>query len=224
MNTILSNDWQEILDHEFKKDYFQALERFLQQEYATKLIFPPKEDIFNAFRLTPYYQVKVVILGQDPYHDDFQAHGLCFSVRRGIKLPPSLRNIFKELKADYSYEIPSHGNLESWSKQGVLLMNTVMTVRAHEAASHSKKGWEIFTDQVIIELNKRDKPIIFVLWGNYARSKKTLITQAQHKVIESAHPSPLSASRGFFGSRPFSTINSVLSNWGEEEINWKIEN
>lgn len=223
MRRVVSADWATVLASEFEKEYYLSLEQQLKNEYASSLIFPPEEYIFSALELTPFNDVRVVILGQDPYHDDFQAHGLCFSVKKGVKLPPSLRNIFKELNAEYGYPLPTHGNLEKWAKQGVLLLNSVLTVRAHEAASHSNLGWQLFTDRVIAELNRREKPIIFVLWGNYARTKKMLITSTQHIVLEAAHPSPLSAHRGFFGSKPFSSINKILRDWNEKEIDWEIE-
>lgn len=219
----IGNDWQSICEQEFKQEYFIELEKKIDHAYGTEAVFPPEELIFNAFRRTSYKDVKVVLLGQDPYHDDGQAHGLCFSVQRGVKVPPSLRNIFKELQQEMNCELPKHGNLESWADQGVLLLNTVLTVKAHEAASHSKMGWETFTDHIIEALNRREKPIIFILWGNYARSKSKLITGEQHVIIESAHPSPLSANRGFFGSRPFSKVNHILSTWNEQKIDWTIK-
>ena len=223
MKEIFKNDWKNVLEEELRKDYYINMREFLIQEYKTQQIFPKAKDIFNAFHLTAYNDVKVVIIGQDPYHDDNQAHGLCFSVKKNVKIPPSLRNIYKELSTDCGCYIPKHGNLEKWAKQGVLLLNAVLTVRAHKAASHSKIGWEIFTDQVITILNEREKPIIFLLWGNFARTKKKLITNKQHYIIESAHPSPLSATRGFFGSRPFSKINTILEETNQVPIDWQIE-
>jgi len=223
MSEVFMNDWQELLNDELQQDYYIKMREFLIQEYKTKQIFPKAKDIYNAFHLTPYHEVKVVIIGQDPYHNDFQAHGLCFSVQKNVDIPPSLRNIYKELASDCGCYIPKHGNLEKWAKQGVLLLNAVLTVRAHEAASHAKIGWERFTDYVISVLNAREEPIVFLLWGNFARSKKKLITNSQHIIIESAHPSPLSASRGFFGSRPFSKINTILTEHNQEVIDWQIE-
>jgi len=219
----LTGDWKTLLDPEMEKDYFVKMLNILKDEYESQDVFPPKEDVFSAFNMTGFREVKVVILGQDPYHDVGQAHGLCFSVNKGIKIPPSLRNIYKELNSDLNCRIPSHGNLEKWAKQGVLMINAVLTVRAHEAASHSKIGWTLFTDQVITMLNERKDPLIFLLWGNYARTKKKLITNTRHIIIESAHPSPLSASRGFFGSKPFSRINLELRAMGKDTIDWQID-
>ncbi len=217
------NDWQEILQNECSKDYFQAMHTFLVQEYKTKEVFPKEEQLYNAFHLTPYSDVKVVILGQDPYHNYGQAHGLSFSVQPDVDIPPSLKNIYKELQTDCGCEIPNHGFLEKWANQGVLLLNTVLTVRAHEPRSHRKIGWERFTDCVISTLNQRDEPMVFLLWGKDARMKKKFITQQQHLVIESAHPSPLSAYRGFFGSRPFSQINQWLIENDYKPIDWQID-
>lgn len=223
MNKNIGNDWQSICDNEFSQLYFVQLEEKVDIAYRDHLVFPPEDCIFNAFRYTPYHKVKVVLLGQDPYHDDGQAHGLCFSVQKGIKFPPSLRNIFKELTNEFGYVLPEHGNLEGWAQQGVLLLNSILTVQAHEPASHSSWGWETFTDHIISTLNLRKEPIIFLLWGNYARSKKKLITGVQHVILESAHPSPLSASRGFFGSKPFSKVNEILEAWNQTVINWNID-
>lgn len=223
MKDLLSLDWQKVLQEEFNKDYFSDLVNFLEEEYLSGEVFPPKEQIFNAFKYTSYNQIKVVMIGQDPYHDVNQAHGLCFSVQKGVKIPPSLRNIYKELHSDLGCSIPSHGNLEKWAKQEVLLLNAVLTVKAHEAASHSKIGWHNFTDAVIKVMNERAEPVIFVLWGNFAKSKKKLITNDRHIIIESAHPSPLAASRGFFGSRPFSKINEALEGLNKTPIDWQIE-
>lgn len=219
---LLPEDWRSALGAALRTDSFRNLGSFLEREYAEKLIFPPADDLFSAFRLTPLEKVRAVILGQDPYHDDGQAHGLAFSVRPGIPLPPSLRNIFRELHDDLGCAVPENGSLIPWAKQGVLLLNTVLTVRAHQAASHKKHGWEEFTDSVISLLSSREKPLIFVLWGAPAQKKKSLIAD-RHIVIESAHPSPLSAYRGFFGSRPFSQINRILKEHGEEPIDWKPE-
>ncbi|MGM7634793.1 uracil-DNA glycosylase [Bacillus sp. Hm123] len=216
----LTNDWAELLQGEFEQPYYLQLQEFLKQEYATKTIYPNMYDIFNAFHFTPYKEIKVVILGQDPYHGPNQAHGLSFSVQPEVPLPPSLRNIFKELSQDVGCEIPTNGSLIPWAKQGVLLLNTVLTVRQGEANSHRKKGWERFTDRVIACINEREKPVIFILWGRPAQSKLALIDQSKHKIIQAPHPSPLSASRGFFGSRPFSQANDFLQELGETPVNW----
>jgi uracil-DNA glycosylase len=197
--------------------------QFLEEEYKTKTIFPPKEDLFTCFKACPYEDVKVVMLGQDPYHEVGQAHGLCFSVRKGVKIPPSLRNMYKELKTDLDIDMPSHGYLIDWAKQGVFMMNAVMSVVEGKAGSHQKKGWETFTDHAIQALNEHESGIVFLLWGNWAQKKAELITNPQHKIITSAHPSPLSASRGFFGSRPFSKTNAYLKEMGRTPIEWKIE-
>lgn len=215
----LDNQWDLLLDGEFEKPYYQELRRFLINEYKTKTIYPDMYDIFNALKLTPYDKVKAVILGQDPYHEPGQAHGLCFSVKRGTRKPPSLVNIFKELKDDLGIPIPDHGFLEGWAREGVLLLNTVLTVEAHRANSHKGKGWEVFTDRVISLLNERKEPIVFILWGANARSKKTLITNHEHLILESVHPSPLSAHNGFFGGRYFSKTNAFL----KEPIHWALD-
>lgn len=217
---ILSNDWAPLLEDEFEKPYYQALRSFLKEEYKTQMIHPDMNDIFNALHYTPYENVKVVILGQDPYHGANQAHGLSFSVQPGITPPPSLRNMYKELKEDVGCEIPNHGYLKQWADEGVLLLNTVLTVRDGQAHSHRGKGWETFTDRVIQLISDRDKPAVFILWGRPAQTKKTLINVDKHVIIESPHPSPLSASRGFFGSRPFSKANDALIAMGDEPINW----
>ena len=196
--------------------------QFLDEEYAQKTIYPPREDVFTCFTSCPLQDVKVVILGQDPYHQPQQAHGLCFSVKKGVPVPRSLKNIYRELKDDLGVDAPSHGCLLEWARQGVFLMNTVMTVREGEAYSHNKKGWEVFTDTVISVLNEQEQGIVFVLWGNHAQKKARLITGAQHRIIQSAHPSPLSASRGFFGSKPFSTINTCLKEMGRTPIDWRL--
>lgn len=216
---MINKKWDIVLEEEFKKDYFKKLGIFIKNEYKKKTIFPPYENIFDALRFTDYDDVKVVILGQDPYHGLGEAHGLSFSVKEGIKMPPSLLNIFKELKSDLGIE-RNQTDLTDWAKQGVLLLNSIMTVEQDKPLSHKNKGWEIFTDNIIGYLNKREKPVIFLLWGNFARSKKSLITNSRHKIIESAHPSPLSASRGFFGSKPFSKCNNYLEELGIEKINW----
>ena len=220
--SLLPEDWRFALEPILRTDSFRNLGAFLEKEYAEQTVFPPVEDLFSAFRLTPLEKVRVVILGQDPYHDDGQAHGLAFSVRPGIPFPPSLRNIFRELHDDIGCAVPASGSLIPWAKQGVLLLNTVLTVRAHHAASHQKHGWEQFTDGVISYLSSRGKPLIFVLWGAPAQKKKSLIDTARHSVIESVHPSPLSAYRGFFGSRPFSQINRILLLNGESPIDWQL--
>ena len=212
------NDWDDILKDEFRKEYYLRLRQFLKEEYSSYVVYPDMYDIFNALKSTAYSDVKAVILGQDPYHEPGQAHGLCFSVKEGIQPPPSLVNIFRELKSDLGIDPPPHGCLQQWADRGVLLLNSVLTVRAKKAGSHRNKGWEIFTDRVIGLLGQREKPMVFILWGNYARSKKTLIDQSRHLVIESVHPSPLSASRGFFGGRYFSRTNEFL----DEPIDWKI--
>jgi uracil-DNA glycosylase len=216
--------WKTELASEFDKPYFQQLQDFLKKERQTETVFPPEEDVFSAFELTPYSEVNVLLLGQDPYHDNNQAHGLCFSVRPGIKLPASLINIFKELKDDVGFDIPNNGCLIPWAKQGILMLNTVLTVRAHTANSHKKKGWEIFTDYVIQKVNEKPEPVVFVLWGKDAQKKLNLIDTTRHKVIQSAHPSPFSARNGFFGSKPFSAINNALRDMGKPEIDWQIPN
>ena len=216
----LPSCWKSALKGEFESSYFHELTEFVAAERRQHDVFPPEEDVFNAFRLTPLSQVRVVILGQDPYHDIGQAHGLCFSVRPGVKLPPSLRNIYKELQEDLGHLPANHGCLSSWADQGVLLLNTVLTVRAHEANSHQKKGWETFTDSVLKIVNEQSR-VLFVLWGKPAQKKLGLIDE-RHFVIKSAHPSPLSARRGFFGSRPFSTINEQLESYGMPAINWEL--
>ncbi len=214
--------WQTILAEELTKPYFQQLQNFLQQERESQTIFPPEEDVFSALKLTPYEQVNVFLLGQDPYHDDNQAHGLCFSVKPGIKPPPSLANIYKELQEDVGFKIPNNGYLVPWAKQGILMLNAVLTVRAHTPNSHKNKGWEKFTDAIITKVNQKQNPVIFVLWGTYAQKKIKLIDTEKHTIIQSAHPSPLSARRGFFGSKPFSSINSALRSFGKPEIDWQI--
>ncbi|MGG3445665.1 uracil-DNA glycosylase [Bacillus nitratireducens] len=224
MENILQNDWGPLLGPEFEKEYYQNLANFLKEEYEEHVIYPKVEDIFNALQYTSYENTKVVILGQDPYHGPNQAHGLSFSVQPGIKTPPSLLNMYKELRDEYGYEIPSNGYLVKWAEQGVLLLNTVLTVRQGEANSHKGKGWEHFTDRVIELLNDREKPVIFILWGRHAQAKKKLITNTNHHIIESVHPSPLSARRGFFGSKPYSKVNTILANMGEREIDWEIPN
>ncbi len=218
----ISNDWQEALKEEFRKPYYRKLYDTVRQEYSTRRIFPPSDYIFNAFHLTPLKDVKVVILGQDPYHGEGQAHGLCFSVKPEVEIPPSLVNIYKELHDDLGCEIPNHGYLTKWAKQGVLLLNTVLTVRAHQANSHRGIGWEEFTDAAIRILDVQERPIVFILWGRPAQMKKSMLHNPQHLVLEAPHPSPLSAYRGFFGSRPFSQTNRFLEEHGIEPIDWQI--
>ena len=218
------NDWQELLAAEFAKDYYQKLRPFLIREYRTKTIYPDMYDIFNALHYTSYRDVKVVILGQDPYHGPNQAHGLSFSVQPGVAAPPSLVNIFTELQNDLGCYIPNNGYLKKWAEQGVLLLNTSLTVVAGQANSHRSIGWEIFTDHIISLLNERRDPLVFILWGNNALAKTGLITNPEHYIIKSPHPSPLSASRGFFGSKPFSKANHFLRSLGKEPIDWQIEN
>lgn len=216
---MINKKWDVVLNEEFKKEYFAKLGKFVKSEYRNKTIFPEYKNIFNCLRLTDYDEVKVVIIGQDPYHGEKEAHGLCFSVQEGVKMPPSLGNIFKELKSDLGIN-RTKTDLTDWAKQGVLLLNAIMTVEKDKPLSHKDKGWEIFTDNIIKYLNEREKPVIFVLWGSFARSKKELIDLDKHFVIESAHPSPLSASRGFLGSKPFSKINNILRETNQEIIKW----
>ena len=220
---MIGNDWDQLLESEYKKEYFTKLESFVKSEYENKIIYPKMNEIYNAFRYTSFNDIKVVIIGQDPYHGENQAEGLCFSVKKGVQKPPSLVNIFKELQEDLGCPIPKEGSLIQWTKQGVLLLNAVLTVEKDKAASHRAKGWEIFTDEVIRLVNKKETPVVFILWGNYARSKKELITNDKHFIIESAHPSPLSAYNGFFGSKPFSKTNNFLISNGLEPINWEIK-
>lgn len=216
---MINKKWDIVLKDELKKEYFKKLGIFVKNEYKHKTIFPPYNNIFDALRFTDYDEVKVVILGQDPYHGLGEAHGLSFSVKEGVAMPPSLQNIFKELNNDLGIK-RNKSDLTDWAKEGVLLLNSIMTVEKDKPLSHKDKGWEIFTDTIIKKLNDREKPVIFVLWGSFARSKKELITNKRHKIIESVHPSPLSAHRGFFGSRPFSKINNYLKEMNEKEINW----
>ena len=219
----INGDWLEALKDEFKKDYYKQLFEKVNEEYRTRLIFPPANDIFNAFHLTPLKDVKVVILGQDPYHGNNQAHGLCFSVKPEVEIPPSLVNIYKELHDDLGCTIPDHGYLVKWAKQGVLMLNTVLTVRAHQANSHRGIGWEEFTDAAIRVLNTQDRPIVFILWGRPAQMKKAMLNNQKHLILEAPHPSPLSSYRGFFGSRPFSKTNQFLEANGVEPIDWQID-
>ncbi|MBR0132805.1 MAG: uracil-DNA glycosylase [Lachnospiraceae bacterium] len=222
--SAIANDWLPAIGAEFKKPYYKELYNFVREEYNTKQIFPKADDIFNAFHLTPLSEVKVVILGQDPYHNVGQAHGLSFSVQPGIEIPPSLVNIYKEMHDDIGTYIPDNGCLTKWAEQGVLLLNTVLTVRAHQAASHAGHGWEQFTDAVISAVNCEDRPIVFMLWGSPARKKKAMLDNPKHLILEAPHPSPLSVYRGFFGSRPFSKANEFLKKNGVKEIDWQIEN
>lgn len=219
----INNDWLEALGTEFKKPYYRQLFQKVNEEYATHQVFPPADDIFNAFHLTPLSKVKVVIFGQDPYHGEGQAHGLCFSVKPEVAIPPSLVNIYQELRDDLGCQIPTHGYLTKWAEQGVLMLNTVLTVRAHEANSHKGIGWEEFTDAAIRILNEQDRPIVFILWGRPAQMKKRMLNNPKHLILESPHPSPLSAYRGFFGSKPFSQTNAFLEKNGITPIDWQIE-
>lgn len=224
MSDILKNDWKDYLYPEFEKDYYKNLRQFLINEYNSKVIYPNMYDLFNALHFTSYADTKVVILGQDPYHGPNQAHGLSFSVNPGVKIPPSLVNIYKELHTDLNCYIPNNGYLKKWADQGVLLLNTVLTVRAGEANSHKNKGWEEFTTKIIKILNEKETPVVFILWGNNAIAKEKLITNPKHLIIKSVHPSPLSASRGFFGSKPFSKTNDFLISTNQKPIDWQIEN
>ena len=219
----ITNDWLDEIGSEFRKPYYKELSDFVLNEYKNNIIYPDSSDIFNAFHLTPLKEVKVVILGQDPYHGEGQAHGLCFSVKPGIKIPPSLMNIYKELKDDLDCKIPNNGYLIKWAKQGVLMLNTVLTVRANQANSHRGKGWEEFTDTVIKAVNKQDRPIVFILWGSPARKKKAMLNNPKHLILEAPHPSPLSSYRGFFSSKHFSKTNNFLKKHGLSPIDWQIE-
>lgn len=219
----IGNSWDQLLMDEFKKDYYLKLRQFLKQEYSTQTVFPHMNNIFNALKYTAYEDVKAVILGQDPYHGEGQAHGLCFSVQRGIEPPPSLKNIFKELNSDLGIPEPNHGELTAWAKQGVLLLNTVLTVRKGQANSHRGMGWEIFTDKIIELLNVREKSIVFLLWGSPAKAKAKLITNPKHYILSAVHPSPLSAYNGFFGCKHFSKTNEILQSIGSSPINWNLD-
>ncbi len=223
LKELMHESWQDILVDEFEKPYIKDLESYLDNEYQEYNIFPNKEDIFSAFKYTSYNNAKVLLLGQDPYHGIGQAHGLSFSVLPNISLPPSLKNIYKELESDLGYLPSKNGTLISWAEQGVLLLNSVLTVRQSEANSHKDKGWEKFTDMVITKLNEKSEPVIFLLWGNYAKKKSKLITDKKHIIIEGIHPSPLSAYGGFFGSKPFSTVNNALKSINNKEIDWEIK-
>jgi uracil-DNA glycosylase len=224
MKVDLPESWNEVLKAEFAKPYFKELAAFVAAERKKEEVFPPEDEVFSAFNLTPYDQVRVLLLGQDPYHDNNQAHGLCFSVKPGITAPPSLKNMYKELATDIpGFKAPNHGYLVPWAKQGMLMINAVLTVRAHTPASHADHGWETFTDEVIRKVNEKKDPVVFALWGGYAQKKKKLITGKHHTVIEAAHPSPLSVKK-FFGSKPFSRINDALKAAGKPEIDWTLAN
>lgn len=220
MDVRIEPSWKEILKEEFEKPYFKELTDFVREEYQTKTVFPPPADIFKAFDLCPFDQVKVVILGQDPYHGPGQAHGLCFSVNRGVPIPPSLKNIYKEIQSDLGVTPPTHGNLEHWAKQGVFLLNATLTVIARQAGSHQKKGWETFTDEVIRLIAEKKDHVVFMLWGAYAQNKAWMIDEGKHLVLQAPHPSPLSAHRGFFGCKHFSQANGFLEEYGLEGIRW----
>ena len=220
---MIENDWLQAVGGEFKKPYYAQLYKFIKEEYNTKVIYPPADDIFNALHLTPLSKVKVLILGQDPYHNEGQAHGLCFSVKPEVDIPPSLENIYKELKDDLGCKIPNNGYLVKWAEQGVLMLNTVLTVRAHQANSHQGRGWEQFTDAIINAVNAQDRPIVYMLWGKPAQSKIPMLTNPKHLILKAPHPSPLSAYRGFFGCKHFSQANEFLEKNGIEPIDWQIE-
>lgn len=223
MAVNIGRDWHRVLAGEFEKPYYLKLREFLKEQYANETVYPSMDDLWSAFRETGFEDVKVVIIGQDPYHGPGQAHGMSFSVKEGVKIPPSLRNMLKELQGDLGCEIPEHGSLTKWAKQGVLLLNTVLTVRAGEANSHKGQGWETFTDEVIRKLSDRETPIVFVLWGRPAQMKRQLIDISRHAILESVHPSPLSAHRGFLGSKPYSKINQQLTEWGMEPIDFCLK-
>ncbi len=221
--SMINNDWLAELKDEFSKPYYKELYNFVKNEYNTRVVYPPADDIFNALHLTPLKDVKVLILGQDPYHEVNQAHGLCFSVLPGNQTPPSLQNIYKELQDDIGCRIPNNGYLSKWADQGVLLLNTVLTVRAHEAFSHKGKGWETFTDRIIEALNRQNRPIVYMLWGSPAQAKASMLNNPQHLILKAPHPSPLSAYRGFFGCKHFSKCNEFLKSHNIEPIDWQIE-
>lgn len=220
----LTNGWAKALNDEFKKDYYRELYNFIKEEYTNNIVYPESKNVFSALELTDIDDVRVVILGQDPYHEPGQAHGLCFSVQPSVKAPPSLENIYKELKDDIGCYIPNNGYLVKWAKQGVLLLNTVLTVRAHAANSHKGHGWETFTDAIISKVNEKDTPVVFILWGSPAQKKIPMLTNPKHLILKAPHPSPLSSYRGFFGSKPFSQTNDFLVKNGMEPIDWQIEN
>lgn len=221
--SILKNDWKPLLQNEFQKHYYLELREFLKDEYQNETIYPPMKDVFNALHYTSYEDTKVVIIGQDPYHGPNQAQGLSFSVQHGVRIPPSLRNIYKELHADLEIPIPEHGSLVDWAKSGVLLLNTVLTVREKQPGSHRGKGWEQLTNKIIEHVNAKEDPVVFILWGRHAQEKESFITNENHLIIKSAHPSPFSANRGFFGSRPFSQANQFLIRAGREPVEWEID-
>jgi uracil-DNA glycosylase len=224
MNVKIEPGWAKVLEPEFEKPYFEGIVKFLKEEKAAgKIIYPPGPEIFNAFTLTPFEQVKAVLIGQDPYHGAGQAHGLCFSVRKGVTVPPSLVNMYKELKADLDINPPGHGFLEQWAKQGLLMLNASLTVEAGKPMSHSKIGWEQFTDAVIRTISEKKEGVVFLLWGKFAQQKEALIDTSKHFVLKAAHPSPFSATAGFFGSRPFSQTNKLLKQQGKEPINWQLD-
>ena len=218
----MTTDWNPVLRGEFDQEYWGELQSFVRDERSRATVYPPHEDVFAALHLTPYADTRVLILGQDPYHGPGQAHGLCFSVRPGVRIPPSLVNIHKELHADLGIPVPDHGNLEGWARQGVLLLNATLAVRAGQAGSHQGKGWERFTDEVITAVNDKPEHVVFILWGGYARKKKALIDRSRHTIVESPHPSPLSAHNGFFGSKPFSQTNDALVAHGQPPIDWTL--
>ena len=220
---MLQNDWLEAVGGEFKKPYYTDLYKFVKEEYSSEIVYPPSDDIFNAMHLTPLSEVKVLILGQDPYHNQGQAHGLCFSVQPDVAIPPSLKNIYKELQSDLGCAIPNNGYLVKWAKQGILMLNTVLTVRAHKPLSHQGKGWEQFTDAIIEAVNAQDRPIVYMLWGKPAQRKASMLNNPKHLVLKAAHPSPLSASHGFFGCKHFSQANQFLEENGMQPIDWQIE-
>lgn len=221
---MLQNDWLEAIGGEFKKPYYAELYKFVKEEYSNEIVYPPSDDIFNAMHLTPLSEVKVLILGQDPYHNQGQAHGLCFSVQPDVTIPPSLKNIYKELQSDLGCEIPNNGYLVKWAEQGILMLNTVLTVRAHKPLSHQGKGWEQFTDAIIEAVNAQDRPIVYMLWGKPAQRKASMLNNPKHLVLKAAHPSPLSAAHGFFGCKHFSQANQFLEDNGIQPIDWQIEN
>ena len=223
MKEIFKNDWQEILQDEFEKDYYKDLRKLLIEEYKHYEIFPKAENIFNAFHYTAYKDLKVLILGQDPYHNIGQAHGLAFSVKDGVKIPPSLQNIYKELNSDLGIPIANTGYLKSWADEGIMLLNTTLTVRAHQPMSHAKIGWEIFTNAVIEKINEKKEPVVYILWGNHAKARKKFINNKNHLIIEGVHPSPLSANKGFFGSKPFSRANEFLRERGVTPPSWQVK-
>ncbi len=219
----ITNDWLDVIGNEFEQEYYLKLRSFLYNEYKNTKIFPHADDIFNAYHYTPYKKLKVLILGQDPYHNINQAHGLCFSVKKGVAIPPSLVNIYKELNNDVAFKIPNHGYLKKWADEGVFLLNTVLTVRAHQANSHKNKGWEIFTDATIKAINQIDRPVVIMLWGRPAQSKIKFLNNSKHLILKAPHPSPLSAYRGFFGCKHFSKCNDFLVQNGLEPIDWQLE-